>query len=175
MNRRVLPAAALLALMTLPAQAQGQDGTVPKQERLTACRDEVSRFSDLFMGDRAMAGGRSTTALSGEQKDRLRGLLGEARSAAGKGDPDGCMTRLREARELVRGEGVGRNAPSGRAMSGSSTGSSGPIPQGASPSGAPPSGSAPTGGASGSTGGGGSTGSGSGSGGGGSGGGGGGG
>ncbi|KAA0681988.1 hypothetical protein DS843_09515 [Roseomonas genomospecies 6] len=164
--------------MTLPAQAQGQDGTVPKQERLTACRDEVSRFSDLFMGDRAMAGGRSTTALSGEQKDRLRGLLGEARSAAGKGDPDGCVTRLREARELVRGEGVGRNAPSGRGMSGSSTGSSagssagssGPMPQGVSPSGAPPSGSAPTGGASGSTGGGGSTGSGSGSGGGGSGG-----
>ena len=168
MNRRVFPAAALLALMTLPAQAQGQDGTVPKQERLTACRDEVSRFSDLFMGDRAMAGGRSTTALSGEQKERLRGLLGEARSAAGKGDPDGCMTRLREARELVRGEGVGRNAPSGRGMSGSSTGSSGPMPQGVSPSGAPPSGTlpsggAPTGGGSGSTGGGGSTSGGSGS------------
>ncbi|MDQ2101493.1 hypothetical protein [Azospirillum isscasi] len=131
MNRRVIPAAALLALMALPAQAQGPDGTVPKQERLTACRDEVSRFSDLFLGDKAMAGGRNNTALTGEQKDRLRGLLGEARSAAGKGDPDGCVAHLREARALVRGEGVGTNVPPGRGMSGSS----GPMPRSGPPSG----------------------------------------
>ena len=131
MNRRVIPAAALLALMTLPAQAQGQDGIAPKQERLTACRDEVTRFSDLFLGDRAMAGGRNKTSLTGEQKDRLRSLLGDARSAAGKGDPDGCVARLREARDLVRGEGVGTNVPPGRGTSGSS----GPMPRGTSPSG----------------------------------------
>ncbi|TWA84855.1 hypothetical protein FBZ83_104122 [Azospirillum brasilense] len=120
MDRRVFPAAALLALMALPVQAQGQDGTVPKQERLTACRDEVSRFSDLFLGDKVVAGGRNHTALTGEQKDRLRGLLGDARSAAGKGDPDGCVDRLREARALVRNEGVGTNVPIGRGSSGSS-------------------------------------------------------
>lgn len=146
MNRRVFPAAALLALMALPAQAQGQDGTVPKQERLTACRDEVSRFSDLFLSDKAIAGGRNTTSLTGEQKDRLRGLLGEARSAAGKGDPDGCVNRLREARTLVRGEGVGTNVPPGRSASGSS---------GSMPRSGAPAGSAPTGSGSGTAGGGG--------------------
>ncbi|AIB12549.1 hypothetical protein Sp245p_12815 [Azospirillum baldaniorum] len=131
MDRRVFPAAALLALMALPVQAQGQDGTVPKQERLTACRDEVSRFSDLFLGDKVVAGGRNHTALTGEQKDRLRGLLGEARSAAGKGDPDGCVDRLREARALVRNEGVGTNVPIGRG----SSGSSGAMPRNGAPTG----------------------------------------
>ncbi|MFC5354412.1 hypothetical protein [Azospirillum himalayense] len=141
MDRRVFPAAALLALMALPALAQGQDGTVPKQERLTACRDEVSRFSDLFLGDKVVAGGRNHTALTGEQKDRLRGLLGEARSAAGKGDPDGCVDRLREARALVRNEGVGTNVPIGRG----SSGSSGSMPRNAAPTGSG-SGSGTTGG-----------------------------
>ncbi|ALJ35984.1 hypothetical protein D9623_04430 [Azospirillum brasilense] len=131
MDKRVFPAAALLALMTFPVHAQGQDGTVPKQERLTACRDEVSRFSDLFLGDKVVAGGRNHTALTGEQKDRLRGLLGEARSAAGKGDPDGCVDRLREARALVRNEGVGTNVPIGRG----SSGSSGSMPRNAAPTG----------------------------------------
>ncbi|KAA0687206.1 hypothetical protein [Azospirillum brasilense] len=131
MDRRVFPAAALLALMALPALAQSQDGTVPKQERLTACRDEVSRFSDLFLGDKVVAGGRNHTALTGEQKDRLRGLLGEARSAAGKGDPDGCVDRLREARTLVRNEGVGTNVPIGRG----SSGSSGAMPRSGAPTG----------------------------------------
>ncbi|UKJ73420.1 hypothetical protein [Azospirillum brasilense] len=131
MDRHVFPAAALLALMALPALAQGQEGTVPKQERLTACRDEVSRFSDLFLGDKVVAGGRNHTALTGEQKDRLRGLLGEARSAAGKGDPDGCVDRLREARALVRNEGVGTNVPIGRG----SSGSSGAMPRNGAPTG----------------------------------------
>lgn len=148
MTRRIPSSTLVLlgGLLALAAPGHAQTQNQPsKQERQTACRDEVTRFSNMFLGDQPIAGARSGTTLNGDQKNTLRGMLDDARAAASRGDTDGCLNHLREARGMVREIGVGGRPGSlgqggtagGTGGAGGSTGSSS-APRGATGPGTSP-------------------------------------
>jgi NitT/TauT family transport system ATP-binding protein len=58
-------------------------------------------------------GARAGATLSPEQRERLKTLLQEGRSAADRGDTETCRNRVREARQLARGSGPGVGSPPG--------------------------------------------------------------
>ena len=110
--RTLLLGGALLAtaaLTTLPALAQ---------DRTSACRNEVDRFASTLLDPQPqqLPGARQGAQLEGEEEKRIRNLLDEARSAARSGDADGCVERLREARNMARESGVGGGARGSRGV-----------------------------------------------------------
>jgi hypothetical protein len=58
-------------------------------------------------------GARAGATLSPEQRQHLKTLLQEGRSAADRGDTETCRNRVREARQLARGSGPGVGSPPG--------------------------------------------------------------
>ncbi|HYH18679.1 MAG TPA: hypothetical protein VD995_08660 [Azospirillum sp.] len=56
-------------------------------------------------------GTRQGARLGEDERRRMRDLVGEAQAAAGRGDTDGCLQRLREARTLARETGFGSGQP----------------------------------------------------------------
>lgn len=120
MTRPALLLSAALVLGAAPATAQA----VPKTEQIDACRNEAERFAATFTGpERDMPrrsgtrpetdtapGARAGTTLSDDDRQQLRRRLDEARAAADRGDAEGCLRNLREARMAARQAGFGGGA-----------------------------------------------------------------
>lgn len=150
MSGPALLLAVALALGAAPATAQ----TADKNQQTNACRNEAERFAATFTGPsppssgtRAEAGSppgaRAGTTLSDEDRQRLRRHVDEARAAADRGDAEGCLRNLREARTAAREAGFGGGAGGSAAPSqgsrggGSGSGSLDTNTAGSRPPGAP--------------------------------------
>lgn len=107
-------------------------GPVMAQEA-QACVNEVQRLSQAFAiepgGARAdiatQPGARKGATLSDEQRQRVGTLVTNAREAGERGDEQGCLQRLGEARALLRQAGLGGGQPGTADSPGTSTGSIG--------------------------------------------------
>ncbi|WP_431862286.1 hypothetical protein [Azospirillum sp.] len=70
-------------------------------------------------------GARAGTTLSDEDRRRMQTRVDEARAAADRGDADGCLRHLREARTAAREAGIGGGGAGSSAASGGNRGGSG--------------------------------------------------
>jgi hypothetical protein len=58
-------------------------------------------------------GARRGASLGDEQRQQIRGLMDEARTAGERGDGQGCVQRLAEARNMLRQTAIGSTQPGG--------------------------------------------------------------
>ncbi|HSK39054.1 MAG TPA: hypothetical protein VK943_04735, partial [Arenibaculum sp.] len=93
-----------LALLSHPSSAQDAG----------ACADEVQRLADAFTLMEADGeplaqepGARRGASLGDDQRQRVEDLIQEARAAGQRGDAQGCIQRLAEARTQLREAGLG--------------------------------------------------------------------
>ncbi|WP_448189487.1 hypothetical protein [Azospirillum sp. sgz301742] len=130
MSRPALLLAAALLLGAAPSMAQSPQ----KNQQTDACRHEAERFEATITGpERAnrnaepdtAPGARAGKTLTDEDRQRLRRHTDEARAAADRGDAEGCLRNLREARTAAREAGFGGGAGGSAAPSQGSSGSSG--------------------------------------------------
>lgn len=97
--------------------------------------------SGTVAGTDAAPGARAGTNIDEEEQRQLHRRIDEARAAADRGDAEGCMRSLREARATMRQSGFGGSggsaAPSGASGGGAGTGSLNTNTSGSRPPGAP--------------------------------------
>jgi hypothetical protein len=67
-------------------------------------------------------GARRGASLGDEQRQRIRGLMDEARTAGQRGDGQGCVQRLAEARTMLRQTAIGSTQPGGSGAGATATG-----------------------------------------------------
>jgi len=102
-----------LALACIAPPAAGQDAR--------ACADEVQRLSEAFsltdsnpktsVPIAQEPGAREGASLTNAQRKQIGDLVRQARNAGERGDGDGCLRGLTEARALLRQGGIGSAQP----------------------------------------------------------------
>jgi hypothetical protein len=112
MRRSITPSVVALALTCMAQSVVAQDAG--------SCVDEVQRLDEGLpvLHDQASAGAiaqepgtRKGASLGEDQRRQIAALVEQARTAGKKGDSEGCMRSLTEARGLLREAGFGSGEP----------------------------------------------------------------